>query len=43
MMKGNKRLKQYKEKLKRIRKGKFVKVRNFAERYGLRKRYTVNS
>jgi len=27
--------KEYLEKLNRIRKGKFVKVSNFAERYGL--------
>ena len=27
--------KEYLEKLERIRKGKFIKVQNFAERYGL--------
>ncbi|PLW79670.1 hypothetical protein C0585_06775 [Candidatus Woesearchaeota archaeon] len=27
---------EYLEKLERIRKGKFVKVNNFAERYGLK-------
>lgn len=27
--------KEYLEKLDRIRKGKFIKVQNFAERYGL--------
>lgn len=27
--------KEYLEKLERIRKGKFIRVKNFAERYGL--------
>ena len=27
--------KEYLEKLERIRKGKFISVKNFAERYGL--------